>query len=189
MKRPIAVGLLTLVVASAAASMTCSGVKQTATEPNVAAAEAMVDAFYSFDSTRLRTALASAEASISGIVFYQGWAEGGNYEVVNRMPCRKDSRDEVTCAITVKDDLVAALGIPFDVTDSFHVSFSDGKISNVRTTSNDPQVFRDAIEWVRRERPNLVGEPCRGFFNGGPTPGKCAQAMVRGFAEFPDRRR
>jgi hypothetical protein len=149
----------------------------------------MIDAFYSFDSTRLRNALTSAQASIPGIVFYQGWAEGGHYEVVNRMPCSNDGTDEVICPITVKDDLVAALGIPFNVTDTFRLSFSDGKIVKVRTSSNDPQVVRDAMEWVRRERPNLVGEPCRGFFNGGPTPSACAQAMVRGLAEFPGRRR
>jgi hypothetical protein len=123
------------------------------------------------------------------MVFYQGWAKGGNYQVIKRMPCKTDSAAEVSCSITVKDDLIGALGISFNVTDTFHISFSNGMIAKVRTSSNDPQAFNDAVDWVQRERPDLIREPCRGFFNGGPTPGDCVRAMVRGFAEFATQRR
>ena len=157
--------------------------------PEIAASEAVIDAFYSFDPIALRKALTSAEPSIPTIVYYQGWAKGGNYEVLNRRPCKSNSAGEVSCAITVKDDLIGALGIDFNVTDTFHISFSNGMIAKVQTTSNDPQTFNDALEWVRRERPDLIREPCRGFFNGGPTPGDCVRAMVRGFAEFAKQRR
>jgi RimJ/RimL family protein N-acetyltransferase len=166
----------------------CLNSVETATQPdnekNIFAAEVFIDAFYSFDSTELHSALSSAEESIPSIVYYQGWAEGGNYEVVNRMPCKVEGVKRVSCAITVKDDLMGALGIDFDVTDTFHLSLFEEKIISVRTSSNDLQVFRDAEEWVKRERSELIRDPCRGYFDGGPTPGKCVQAMVQGYAEF-----
>jgi hypothetical protein len=166
----------------------CFDSVETATEPdreeNVFAAEAFVDAFYSFSSAELRSALSSAEESIPSIVYYQGWAKGGNYEIVNRMPCKARGVSLVGCSITVKDDLVGALGIDFNVTDTFEISFSDGKINSVKNSSNDPQVYYNAESWVRSHRPELILEPCRGFFDAGPTPGKCAQAMLQGYVEF-----
>ena len=155
----------------------------------VGTAEAIIDAFYSFDSARLKQALQPATNAFPRIVFYQGWAEGGNYKVVDRKPCKPDSGTDVVCAITVKDDLIGALGINFNVTDTFRISFSEKAVSDVRTTSNDPPAFEQAIEWVQRERPDLIRKPCEGFFKGGPTPGDCVRAMVRGFAEFASRTR
>lgn len=151
---------------------------------DLVAAEKFVDAFYSFNAQELESTLSSAEESIPKIAYYQGWAAGGNYTIVNRMPCSQDGEASVTCSITVKDDLMGALGIDFDVTDTFHLSFSEGKIISVQNSSNDLQVFHDAENWVWRERPELVREPCKGYFDGGPTPGECVQAMVKGFAEF-----
>ena len=150
----------------------------------LAAAEAFVDAFYSFDPDRLKETLAAAPESVPRIVYYQGWAEGGNYVVVQRMPCRAESPEWVTCSITVKDDLFQALGLGSDVTDTFHLGFDGGTIVSVRTTSNDPPEFDRAMEWVERERPDLVAVPCRDFFEGGPTPQACVRAMVQGFREF-----
>jgi hypothetical protein len=86
---------------------------------NVAVAEAFIDAFYSFDPDPLMVAMTSAEESIPSILFYQGWAEGGNYQIVKRKPCRPDQDRTISCSITVKDDLIGALGIGFDVTDTF----------------------------------------------------------------------
>ena len=166
----------------------CFDSVETAAQPdnqeNIFAAEGFIDAFYSFDSTELKSALSSAEESIPSIVYYQGWAEGGNYEVVNREQCKVKSVDLISCSITVKDDLIGALGVGFDVTDTFEISFSDGRINSVTHSSNDPQVYFDADNWVRRQRPELILEPCRGFFDGGPTPGKCVQAMLQGYIEF-----
>jgi len=153
------------------------------------ASEAIIDAFYSFDSIRLKKALQPAASAIPKIVFYQGWAQGGNYRIVERKPCRQGSESDVVCAITVKDDLIGALGINFNVTDTFRISFSGKTVSNVRTTSNDPPEFHEAFEWVQRERQDLIRKPCEGFFDGGPTPGDCVRAMVRGFAEFASRKR
>ena len=150
----------------------------------ISAAEAFIDAFYSFNQVALEVTLSSAEESIPSIGFYQGWAEGGNYEIVDRMPCEVRSVELISCSITVKDDLIGALGVDFNVTDTFHLTFSDGSIVSVETSSNDPQVFYDAENWVRENRPELIREPCRGYRDGGPTPGKCVQAMVQGYAEF-----
>jgi hypothetical protein len=150
----------------------------------ITAAESFVDAFYSFNPEELRAALSTAEDSIPSILFYQGWAEGGNYKVMKRMPCKVDNEGIVNCAITVRDDLIGALGIDFNVTDTFHLTFREGQIVSVSNSSNDPHAYYDANEWVEENRPELVAEPCKGFFDGGLTPGDCVRAMVQGYSEF-----
>lgn len=101
--------------------------KQHGAEADLSVAEVFVDAFYSFEPTRLEAALSHASESVPSIIFYQGWAEGGNYEVVNRMPCTSANPGRVTCSITVKDDLIGALGIDFNVTDTFDLSYCRGR--------------------------------------------------------------
>ena len=153
-------------------------------ENNVHSAEAFVDTFYSFDSDSLQPVLSTARDSIPRILFYQGWAEGGNYEVIERMPCNVESEEAVSCSITVKDDLIGALGIGINVTDTFHLTFAYGQIVSVTYSSNDPQAYYDAQEWVEENRPELIEEPCKRFFDGGLTPGDCVRAMVQGYSEF-----
>jgi hypothetical protein len=159
---------------------------------NLSAAEAFIDAFYSFDRSRLESFFSFAEESIPSIAYYQGWAEGGNYEIVNRRPCEEKGANIIRCAITVEDDPMLALGIDFKVTDTFEISFENGEIKSVETSSDDMQVYYDAAEWVRKELPELVEEPCQGFFAGAPTPGDCARAMTEGYrryaasVDFPD---
>lgn len=155
----------------------------------LAAAEAFVDAFYAFDPERLKETLSAAPESVPRIVYYQGWAEGGNYVVVQRMPCRSESPEWVSCSITVKDDLFQALGLGFDVTDTFHLGFDGGRIVSARVSSNDPPEFDRAVEWVQNERSELVDEPCRNSFEGGLTPHACVRAMVQGLREFAALRR
>jgi hypothetical protein len=149
-----------------------------------AKAEAMIDAFYSFDPARLRAALANAPASQPAILFYQGWAQGGNYAVIERRPCAAGSEETIACPITVRDDLIATLGTDYWVTDTFHLTFENGLLVKVQTSSDDPPEFGHAIEWVRRERPEVMSGPCQGFFAGGPTPQDCVRAMVSGFAAY-----
>ena len=155
----------------------------------VAAAEAFMDAFYSFDPARLGEAMAGAPESLPRISYYQGWAEGGNYTIVQRMPCRVEDPYQVSCSVTVRDDLIQALGTGFDVTDTFHLGFDGGRIVSVRVSSNDPPEFDQAMEWVQSERAALVDEPCRDAFEGGTTPRECVRAMVQGFREYAARRR
>ena len=157
---------------------------KTGFDQRIAAAELLIDSFYSFDSDALLNELVSARGSVPEILFYQGWAEGGNYEVVERKACIAETQDKISCSITVKDDLMGALGIDFNVTDTFHLTFSEEKIVAVTTSSNDLKAFYDANDWVEKNRPEVFEGPWRGFFDGGPTPGDCVRAMVKGYAEF-----
>lgn len=158
------------------------------TDPRLAAAERLIDDFYSFEPQRLRAALANAPESAPEILYYQGWAEGGNYVVLKRQPCRLTGPGKVDCAITVRDDLIAALGTGYDVTDTFHLSFKDSWIVAVETSSNDPPEFERAFEWLQKERPELFEGPCKNLFAGGPTPQDCVRAVVAGFADYTKRK-
>lgn len=150
----------------------------------LALAEQLVDAFYAFDPGPLSEILSSAGESRQDILFYQGWAEGGNYIVMKRMPCAAVEAGKVSCSITVQDDLVLALGIDFDVTDTFTISFKGASIEAVATSSNDPQLYHDARGWVWENRKDLVQIPCRGAKTIDPDPGHCVRAMLAGYREY-----
>ena len=162
---------------------------QAATGTNVAGArlataEAFIDAFYSFDLPRLRHAMADAPGSMGDTLYYQQWAEAGHYVVLKRQPCRIAKPNEVVCAVTVKDDLVPALGSTFHVTDNFHFAFRQARIVKVWNSSDDPPEFHHGMEWLRRERPGIFTGACRGIWEGGPTPKDCVRAIVKGLADF-----
>jgi hypothetical protein len=162
-------------------------IEPTLKEAPLATAEAFIDAFYSFDLRRLRAAMADAPGSMGDTLYYQQWAEAGHYVVLERKPCHIEKPDQVVCAVTVKDDLIPALGSSFHVTDNFHFAFQNGRIVKVWNSSNDPPEFRAAMEWLRRERPAIFSGPCRGIWEGGPTPMDCVRAVVKGFREFTAR--
>jgi hypothetical protein len=157
-----------------------------AANPDLTTAEAFVDAFYSFDPARLSSLLSSANESAPRILAYQAWAEGGHYEVLERMPCEPIEEGVIRCSITVRDDHIAALDLGWWVTDSFDLTFREGEIVSVTTSSNDPQVYLDAETWVQEKRPDLVAEPCSRDPETGIrlTPGRCAVAMRQGYLEF-----
>lgn len=50
----------------------------------------------------------------------------------------------------------------------------------------DPPISQEATLWVVENKPELgeAGGPCEGLFDGGPTPGECAEAVIAGFEEF-----
>ena len=152
--------------------------------PETIAAERLIDAFYSFDPAELRSAMSDAPASQPQLLYYQGWAEGGNYAVIKRKPCSLGAGNEVSCDITVRDDLIVALKTGYWVTDTFHMTVRDGRIVEVRNSSNDPPDFEQALNWLKRERPEVMSGPCKGFFAGGPTPQDCVRAVVAGFAAY-----
>lgn len=152
--------------------------------PSQVAAEKLIDAFYSYDPRQLLAALVDAPASQPQLLFYQGWAEGGNYAIINRRPCQFVGKSDISCAITVRDDLIAALGTGYWVTDKFHLTVREGKIVRVSNSSNDPPDFDLALDWLRQERPDIMTGPCRGFFAGGPTPKGCVRAVVEGFKAY-----
>lgn len=146
--------------------------------------EDMIDAFYSFRPDQLQPFLASAGDTEERLLWYQGWAEGGNYKIVKRTPCELEEKNLVKCPITVEDDPVLALKLDFKVTDTFSISFEDTTIVKVETSSNDKPIYYEAAAWVRENLPEVMEGPCEGFFAGGPTPGDCARAMTDGYAQF-----
>lgn len=150
----------------------------------LAIAEAMIDAFYSFDPDRLAPLLAGAGEAATRLLYYQGWAEGGNYRIVERGACVAATPTQVRCPVTVEDDPVMALGTDFKVTDTFTITFDGTTISGVETSSNDQPIYYLARDWVRENMPEVMEGPCQGFFEGGPTPGDCARAMTAGYRAF-----
>lgn len=172
------------ILALVLAGCTSGGTRSQVEDRDLAAAEALVSAFYAFDAAGLRQRLAAAPASVPFLSYYQGWARGAHYRVVKRAACTHTGPGEIACAVTVEDDLIRALRLPGHVTDTFHVGVSAGRITSVRTSSDDPPLFHEALDWVKRERPDIVDGVCQGFFNGGPTPEACAEAVVGAFAEY-----
>jgi hypothetical protein len=150
----------------------------------MAAAERFIDAFYSFDPSRLREVMKQAPGSQAELVFYQGWAQGGNYKTVKRGTCAVREANKIACPVTVEDDLIKALGIDFHVTDTFVIGFHGVTLVEVNTESDDPEAYHAAKKWVRKNRPEVFKGPCLGYFAGGPTPGDCVRAMVKGYREF-----
>ena len=148
-----------------------------------------IDTFYSFDRDSLASVLSLAQGSQPNILYYQKWAECAHYKIVKRGPFISKNDSVVLCPVTVKDDLMGALDIDFNVTDTFHVSIIDGRIHSVETSSNDLDVYYDAKEWVKQNRPEYVTEQCKGIWEGGPTPCECVLGMVKGFGEFREERK
>jgi len=162
----------------------CAGAAPVAPAP-LGQAESIIDSFYSFDSARLRAAMADAAQSMPQITYYQGWAEGGHYKVLDRQPCRTVSATEIRCSIKVRDDLIQALGTGYDVTDTFHMAVADGRIVKITTSSDDPPAMMEAFKWLRAKNPEIwTTGPCKDLFAGGLTPQDCARAVVKGFAEY-----
>ena len=155
-----------------------------AVSADLSKAEAFIDAFYSFDPERLRPMLAAAPESAQSLLYYQGWAEGGNYKVLERGACAVDDKDLISCPITVQDDPVLALKTGFNVTDTFTLTFADGEIVKVETSSNDQPIYYEARAWVEREMPEVMAGPCKDRGAGGTTPGDCARAMTEGYRRF-----
>ncbi|MEM6708641.1 MAG: hypothetical protein AAF648_07625 [Pseudomonadota bacterium] len=151
---------------------------------NTATAEAMIDAFYSFDAERLAPFLEAAGPSQPRIADYQGWAEGGNYKVLKRPGCTAESAQLVICPVTVQDDPVQALKTGFDVTDTFALTFNDAKIVAINTSSNDQPIYYEARQWVEENMPEVMNGPCSRDAGRRATPGDCARAMTAGYKKF-----
>ncbi len=151
---------------------------------SITIANAFIDAFYSFDSDSLQASLSQAKKSWPSILYYQKWAECGNYEVLQRFPCIQKNDSLVLCPVMVKDDLMQALELALNVTDTFHLIVEERKILSVETSSNDPDIYYEGKEWIRQNRPELIAKPCEGAWEGGPTPCECIKGTVQGLAAF-----
>lgn len=143
-----------------------------------------IDAFYSFDKDSLQTMLASADESRPEILYYQEWAECANYKVLDRNNYYNMNDSLVIFPVTVQDDLMKGLKIDFNVTDTFRITIHEGRITKIKTSSNDLDVYYEAKEWVSKNRPDLVEKACEGIWAEGDTPCECVLGMIKGFEEF-----
>ncbi len=150
----------------------------------LAYAESFIDAFYSFDPSQLAPLMAAAEESKPRLLYYQGWAEGGNYIVLERASCTMEEANKVACPVTVQDDPVVALKTGFNVTDTFHLTFDGETLVAVDTSSNDQPIYYEARKWVEANMPAVMSGPCKNRNTEDATPGECARAMTKGYAAY-----
>ncbi|MEC8143493.1 MAG: hypothetical protein VX065_00420 [Pseudomonadota bacterium] len=150
----------------------------------LAYAESFIDAFYSFDPSQLASLMVAAEESRPRLLYYQGWAEGGNYIVLDRASCAMEEVNRVACPVTVQDDPVVALKTGFNVTDTFHLTFDGETLVAVDTSSNDQPIYYEARKWVEANMPEVMSGPCKNRNTEGATPGECARAMTKGYAAY-----
>jgi hypothetical protein len=153
-------------------------------EDNLALAFRFIDTFYSFNRDSLQSLLAEARQSQPEILYYQKWAECAHYTVLDRTQFFQRNDSTIILPVTVKDDLMSALAINFNVTDTFHITVRNKKIHDVKTSSNDPAEYYQAKEWVKKNRPELIEKACEGIWAGGPTPCECVLGMLKGFEEY-----
>jgi len=155
----------------------------------LAAAEAVIDAFYSWDSDRLETTLSNARVlapqQVDRALYYQAWAQAGHYMVQTRRSCEHTDEAVVACAITVTDDIGGALG--YIATDTFHMNVNKGRVIGIDSTSDDPPVLEEVFAWLAQTRPEVLAGPCKDLFAGGTTPAECVQAVVQGARDFVAR--
>lgn len=164
----------------------CCQVKsqQVANAGNTELGNKLIDAFYSFNKDTLALILSSAKTSQPDILYYQKWAECAHYKIVDRSHYFEKNDSTVVFPVTVKDDLMSALAIDFNVTDTFHITIKKGKIISVRNSSNDLDEYHTAKRWVNKNKPDLVKKACKGIWKGGPTPCDCVLGMIKGFAAY-----
>ena len=115
------------------------------------------------------------------VIYYQGWAEGGNYAIKIRRPCLLEN-DAISCSITVTDNFGQAMG--YIATDTFRLLISNGQISEVTFTADDPPIFEELQQWIMTERPEVLTGPCLDMFAGGNTPQACAKTVSELAEEF-----
>lgn len=106
----------------------CNNASHSDLEGNLKVANEFIDAFYSFDKDSLQAFLSQADETSQGILYYRGWAECGNYEIIDRHKSIVKNDSIIICPVTVKDDLIGALQIDFNVTDTFHIKIIDGYV-------------------------------------------------------------
>ena len=77
-----------------------------------------------------------------------------------------------------------ALETDFNVTDTFHITFSETVITKVDTSSNDEPIYYEAREWVEENMPEIFEGPCKRTEGIRDSPGVCARAMTEGYRQF-----
>jgi len=143
-------------------------------------AERFITTFYSWDRSALQEQMTENDDH-QAVIYYQGWAEGGNYAIKIRRPCLLEN-DAISCSITVTDNFGQAMG--YIATDTFRLLISNGQISEVTFTADDPPIFEELQQWIMTERPEVLTGPCLDMFAGGNTPQACAKTVSELAEEF-----
>ena len=162
-----------------------SGCATTPQEDSIATAERFIDAFYSWQADALAATLEKGEDADRAL-YYQAWAEAGNYAVQTRRPCAREEDGVIQCAITVTDDIGGTLG--YIATDTFHLSIADGLVRAVTFTADDPPILEAVFEYLSANNPEVFAGPCKDMFAGGTTPRACVRAVIDGAQRYLDSR-
>ncbi len=155
------------------------------TDPAIATAERFVDAFYSWQPERLAAVVTPGEDADRAL-YYQAWAEAGNYQVQTRRPCARGDDGRIHCAITVTDDIGGTLG--YVATDTFHLNVEDDLVQAVEFSADDPPILDEVFQWMGENQPEVFAGPCRDMFAGGDTPGSCVRAVIDGARQYLEAR-
>jgi len=152
-----------------------------ANQDNLQIAESFLDAFYTFDQSKLARFLAP-NADADRVLYYQAWAQAANYKVKQRTPCALNVSKAIVCAVTVTDDFGQTMG--YVATDTFTMTIQENKVSAISFEGDDPPIFQQLFAWIAENRPEILEGPCKDLFAGGNTPGTCARAVVAAAKEF-----
>ncbi len=152
-----------------------------ANQDDLHTAESFLDAFYTFDQSKLARFLAP-NAESDRVLYYQAWAQAANYKVKQRTPCDLNVSKAIVCAVTVTDDFGQTMG--YVATDTFTMTIQENKVSAISFEGDDPPIFQQLFAWIAENRPEILEGPCKDLFAGGNTPGTCAHAVVAAAKEF-----
>ena len=152
-----------------------------ANQDDLHTAESFLDAFYTFEQSKLARFLAP-NADADRVLYYQAWAQAANYKVKQRTPCALNVSKAIVCAVTVTDDFGQTMG--YVATDTFTMTIQENKVSAISFEGDDPPIFQQLFAWIAENRPEILEGPCKDLFAGGKTPGDCARAVVVAAKEF-----
>ena len=152
-----------------------------ANQDNLQIAESFLDAFYTFDQSKLIRFLAPG-ADADRALYYQAWAQAANYKVKQRTACDHNASKAIICAVTVTDDFGQTMG--YVATDTFTMTIHENKVSAISFEGDDPPIFQQLFAWIAENRPEILESPCKDLFEGGKTPVDCARAVVVAAKEF-----
>ena len=126
----------------------------------IAFAEAIAEAFYSFDELALVDAIGTDVASTL-IYVDQARSHALNSQVVERQPCDATTPSQVMCEVTSVDDFTDAFGL--QQVERMTVAFSnDAMLGVLIRYSGMPRYLDDLWPWLEETHPNVMNVACDG---------------------------
>ena len=126
----------------------------------IAFAEAIAEAFYSFDELALVDAIGTDVASTL-IYVDQARSHALNSRVVERQPCDATTPSQVMCEVTSIDDFTDAFGL--QQVERMTVTFSnDAMLGVLIRYSGMPRYLDDLWPWLEETHPNVMNVACGG---------------------------